>query len=157
MSQRIRQDLQSPAGIMLRHHLAFTGFSAVILLLLYSVLRLALLAYNSDLMGDYPKSVFIESFFNGFRFDLRLTVYACIPLIFSTLSQRAMSARQFHLIWLGVFASLSLLLGLIELDFYREFHQRLNGLVFQYISEDPKTVLSMLWYGFPVARYLLVW
>lgn len=48
-------------------------------------------------------------------------------------------------------------LGLMEMDFYREFHQRLNGLVFQYIKEDPKTVLSMLWYGFPVVRYLLAW
>ncbi|RML47301.1 hypothetical protein APX70_05818, partial [Pseudomonas syringae pv. maculicola] len=24
-------------------------------------------------------------------------------------------------------------------------------------KEDPKTVLSMLWYGFPVVRYLLAW
>ncbi|MEB0151098.1 LTA synthase family protein, partial [Pseudomonas sp. CCC2.2] len=46
---------------------------------------------------------------------------------------------------------------LMEMDFYREFHQRLNGLVFQYVKEDPKTVMSMLWYGFPVVRYLLAW
>ena len=48
-------------------------------------------------------------------------------------------------------------LGITELDFYREFHQRLNSLVFQYMSEDPKTVVSMLWYGYPVVRYLLAW
>lgn len=29
--------------------------------------------------------------------------------------------------------------------------------MFQYVKEDPKTVLSMLWYGFPVVRYLLAW
>ena len=29
------------------------------------------------------------------------------------------------------------------MDFYREFHQRLNSLVFQYMSEDPKTVMSV--------------
>src|SRR3546814_20363934 len=45
----------------------------------------------------------------------------------------------------------------MDMDFYREFHQRLNGLVFQYVQEDPKTVMSMLWYGFPVVRYLLAW
>jgi phosphoglycerol transferase MdoB-like AlkP superfamily enzyme len=45
----------------------------------------------------------------------------------------------------------------VELDFYREFNQRLNGLVFQYLKEDPKTVLSMLWFGFPVVRYFLAW
>ena len=43
------------------------------------------------------------------------------------------------------------------MDFYREFHQRLNSLVFQYLEEDLGTVSSMLWNGFPVARYLLAW
>ncbi|HAF92774.1 MAG TPA: hypothetical protein DCG67_13585, partial [Pseudomonas sp.] len=38
-----------------------------------------------------------------------------------------------------------------------EFHQRLNSLVFQYLSEDPATVLSMLWHGFPVLKLLGVW
>jgi len=50
---------------------------------------------------------------------------------------------------------LLILLGLVELNFYQEFHQRLNALVFQYLQEDPKTVLSMLWYGFPVVKLLL--
>eukprot|EP01031_Cornospumella_fuschlensis_P047576 gene47576-58283_t len=66
-------------------------------------------------------------------------------------------ARRLHLVWLTGFASVTLFFGLLELDFYREFHQRLNSLVFQYMSQDPKTVLSMLWYGFPVVRYLLAW
>ncbi|MDM1708294.1 hypothetical protein [Thiopseudomonas alkaliphila] len=48
------------------------------------------------------------------------------------------------LAWLVVSSSLSGLLGIIELDFYREFHQRLNSIVFQYLNEDPSTVISML-------------
>ena len=59
--------------------------------------------------------------------------------------------------WLSACASLVILLGLIELNFYQEFHQRLNALVFQYLQEDPATVLSMLWHGFPVLRLLLAW
>ena len=46
---------------------------------------------------------------------------------------------------------------MIELNFYQEFHQRLNALVFQYLGEDPATVLSMLWHGFPVVTLLSVW
>jgi phosphoglycerol transferase MdoB-like AlkP superfamily enzyme len=68
-----------------------------------------------------------------------------------------MARRGVFRFWLTVASSVVMFLGLMEMDFYREFHQRLNGLVFQYIKEDPKTVMSMLWYGFPVVRYLLAW
>jgi phosphoglycerol transferase MdoB-like AlkP superfamily enzyme len=59
--------------------------------------------------------------------------------------------------WLSLFAGVLLLLGIVELDFYREFNQRLNSLVFQYLKEDPRTVASMIWHGFPVLRHLVAW
>jgi len=143
--------------VTLRSHLTFTVLSALTLLILFALLRLALLLYNAELIGDTPSETFTEAFVNGARFDLRVVAIACAPLIFSLLSVRAMAARRLHCLWLGGFASIAVLLGVVELDFYREFHQRLNSLVFQYMSEDPSTVLSMLWYGFPVVRYLLAW
>ncbi|MDM8349693.1 LTA synthase family protein [Pseudomonas sp. sp1636] len=141
----------------LKSHLAFTLLSAMALLLLYALLRVALLVYNRELIGITPAATFAEAFFNGLRFDLRVVVYACIPLLLSLLSVRAMAARGLQRLWLTAFASVTLFLGLSELDFYREFHQRLNSLVFQYFQEDPRTVLSMLWNGFPVGRYLIAW
>lgn len=141
----------------LTSHLAFTGASALLLMLMYSLLRLALLLYNQEQIGDTSTWVLAEAFLNGLRFDLRLVVYACAPLLLSLLSPRAMAARRLHVAWLTLFASLTLFLGVTELDFYREFHQRLNSLVFQYLEEDLGTVLSMLWHGFPVVRYLLAW
>ncbi|HLA32989.1 MAG TPA: LTA synthase family protein [Pseudomonas sp.] len=141
----------------LTSHLVFTLLSALLLLLMYSLLRVALLAYNHELIGTTPAATFAEAFFNGLRFDLRVVVYACAPLLLALFSLRAMAARGLQRSWLTAFASLSLFLGLTELDFYREFHQRLNSLVFQYFLEDPQTVLSMLWNGFPVGRYLLAW
>ena len=141
----------------LRSHLAFTVYSGLVFLVLYTLLRGALLIYNRELIGSTPASTFVEAFINGFRFDLRLTIYALAPLLLSIPFITAMSLRRLHLAWLTVFASLTLFFGILELDFYREFHQRLNSLVFQYMSQDPKTVMSMLWYGFPVVRYLLAW
>src|SRR3990167_7928849 len=141
----------------LKSHLLFTLLSALALLLLYSLLRVALLVYNHELIGDTPASSFVEAFYNGMRFDLRVVVYACVPLLLALFSVRAMAARGALRLWLTGFASLTLFLALTELDFYREFHQRLNSLVFQYFQEDPQTVMSMLWNGFPVGRYLLAW
>jgi len=129
----------------------------LVLMAMYSLLRLALLIYNREQIGGATASILAEAFFNGLRFDLRLVVTACLPLLLALPSLRAMAARGFFRYWLTVFASITLFLGVIELDFYREFNQRLNGLVFQYLKEDPKTVLSMIWYGFPVLRYLLAW
>ncbi|MEF8721863.1 MAG: LTA synthase family protein [Candidatus Accumulibacter phosphatis] len=141
----------------LKSHLAFTLLSAAALLTLYTLLRLALLLYNRELIGSTPAATFIEAFYNGLRFDVRLVVYALTPLLLALLSIRAMAARGLLRGWLTAFASFTLLLGISELDFYREFHQRLNGLVFQYFEEDLATVGSMLWNGFPVGRYLLAW
>jgi phosphoglycerol transferase MdoB-like AlkP superfamily enzyme len=141
----------------MRHHLFFTLASAALLWLMYTLLRAALLWYNLELAGSTPSAALAQSFINGARFDLRLVAYICIPLVLSLLSYRAMAARGLHIAWLMLFASVTLFLGLVELDFYREFQQRLNSLFFQYLSEDPATVVSMLWHGFPVVRYLLVW
>ncbi|GHU07271.1 membrane protein [Betaproteobacteria bacterium] len=129
----------------------------LLLMLMYSLLRLALLVYNREQIGGATAGVLAEAFFNGLRFDLRLVVVICLPLILAIPGRQAMTARGLMRFWLSLLASVTLFLGLIELDFYREFNQRLNGLVFQYLKEDPKTVLSMLWYGFPVLRYLLAW
>lgn len=143
--------------ICLKSHLRFTLGSVAALLVMYSILRLALLVYNSEQIGTTSASDLGEAFINGLRFDLRLVVWGVAPLLLVMLSAKAMQMRRVLLYWLSLFASITLFLGLIELDFYREFNQRLNGLVFQYMKEDPQTVLSMLWFGFPVLRYLLTW
>lgn len=140
-----------------KSHLAYTLLSGLAIMLMLSGLRLALLMYNREMIGDTPTSTFVEAFFNGLRFDLRLVVYLLIPLLLAVLSARAMRWRGLFRAWLTITSSVVLLCGLMEMDFYREFHQRLNGLVFQYVKEDPKTVLSMIWYGYPVVRYLLAW
>ncbi len=151
---------QAARGILqptVKSHLAYTLLSGLAIMLMLSGLRLALLMYNREMIGDTPTSTFVEAFFNGLRFDLRLVVYLLIPLLLAVLSARAMRWRGLFRAWLTVASSVVLLCGLMEMDFYREFHQRLNGLVFQYVKEDPKTVLSMIWYGYPVVRYLLAW
>lgn len=141
----------------LRHHLLFMAGSALALLMLFTLLRLALLLYNRELLGDASPATLLEGFGNGLRFDLRLLVYICVPLSLAVLSRRAMAARRLQRLWLAACASLEILLGMVELNFYQEFHQRLNSLVFQYLAEDPATVLSMLWHGFPVLTLLSVW
>ncbi|ARB29431.1 LTA synthase family protein [Pseudomonas tolaasii] len=152
--QRASNRLLQPT---VKSHLAYTLLCALVMMVMFSLLRLALLVYNREMILDTPASTFLEAFANGLRLDIRLVMYVLVPLLLALFSVRAMAARGFFRLWLTVASSIALFLGLMEMDFYREFHQRLNGLVFQYVKEDPKTVMSMLWYGFPVVRYLLAW
>lgn len=143
--------------ITLRSHLLFTAASIALWLLLLTALRGLLLAYNHEMIGSSSTADLLEAFSNGVRFDLRLIVYVCIPLVLSILIPWLMNQRRLLVAWLTISAAISILLGIIELDFYREFHQRLNSLVFQYLNEDPATVISMLWHGFPVVILLSTW
>lgn len=147
---------RSPAtSIGLRQHLAFTLGAALALLLLFALMRLALLLFNRELAAAVPAGALLDAFGVGLRFDLRLVVIACAPMLLAIASYRAMQARRLFVGWLALFSTLCAFLGAVELNFYHEFQQRLNSLVFQYLQEDPATVLSMLWHGFPVLRLLL--
>lgn len=139
----------------LRGQLLFIIGALAALTLMLTLLRGALLAWNWELAAEVTRGDLLEAFFNGLRFDLRVVVIVGAPLMLTVLSARLMAMRTLQCLWLTLATVLLCLLGTVELSFYREFHQRLNTLVFQYLQEDPATVLSMLWYGFPVVRLLL--
>ncbi|MCL2076616.1 MAG: LTA synthase family protein [Betaproteobacteria bacterium] len=143
--------------LSIRNHLTFILLSGLAFLALFGFLRLALLIYNHELIGTTPAMTLIEALGNGLRFDLRVVSFILLPLLLALFSLRAMRARSLMRVWLTLAAVIVIFLGVVELDFYREFQQRLNGLVFQYMLEDPATVASMLWYGFPVLRLLFAW
>lgn len=72
--------LQNPT---VKSHLAYILLSGFALMVMYTLLRIGLLVYNREMIGDTPASTFLEALFNGTRFDLRLTVYLLIPLVLS--------------------------------------------------------------------------
>lgn len=137
--------------------LVFFALSTLVLMTLFSLLRYALFKYNYELAGDIPTSAFFESFLNGLRFDAKMTAFIMIPIGLTFLSKTLMGWRFIQRLWLTIAACIVIFLGVLELDFYREFQQRLNTLVLEYIRQDPKTVLSMIWNGYPVIKYLAAW
>ena len=109
--------------ITLRSHLLFTAVSIVLWLILLTALRALLLAYNHEMIGSSSSADLLEAFSNGVRFDLRLIVYVSIPLLLGILIPWLMNQRRLLVAWLTLSAAFSILLGIVELDFYREFHQ----------------------------------
>ncbi|HFD12137.1 MAG TPA: alkaline phosphatase family protein [Crenotrichaceae bacterium] len=135
--------------------LLFILNTAIHLIILQTVLRGFLLWRNIDLVPTIPYSEIIESFVIGSKFDLIITTYILIPVIFLLLNPKGLK-KKYAVMWLTFTAGVVTFFAILELDFYHEFHVRLNSLVFQYIREDATTVASMIWYGFPVIRYFLL-
>ncbi len=140
----------------LRRDLAFLSFTALALLATFALLRACLLWRNSGLAEAIPKGEIVQAFLVGIRFDLMVTAYILTPLSLALFAPRGLGSRRLARLWLAATSAAVIFLGVVELDFYREFQTRLNSLVFQYLAEDPQTVGKMIWAGFPVVRYSLL-
>ncbi len=132
------------------------GYSVVSLLAL-ALLRGILFYRNLGLAEGIPLPELATAFLVGLRFDLIITNIIVLPLVLALFLPNGLGRRKLVLLWLGFAGMLTLFFGVVELDFYHEFHTRLNSIAFQYLREDPATVSSMIWHGFPVIRYLLLW
>lgn len=149
---RARSDRHTLVG-----HACFMLLAMLALMLLFSLARTALYWHNVELASSLSRAEVLSSFGIGLRFDLMVTSILCLPLLAGFLWPSSAALRKYLVVWLAGASSLAIFFCITELDFYREFHQRLNSLVFEYIRQDPKTVLSMLWNGYPLFRYLLLW
>lgn len=134
----------------------YVAGSALVFMVLFALSRALLLTRNWSLAADIPSTELLKAFLVGARFDLVITSYVLVPMVLAMFLPAGLSRRAWWNGWLAIVAGVFSFLAALELDFYKEFHARLNSLVFQYVKEDPATVLNMLWYGFPVIRYLLL-
>jgi phosphoglycerol transferase MdoB-like AlkP superfamily enzyme len=128
-----------------------------LVVLLFEILRLAMLLRNRDLV-DAGAGVVARSFLLGLRFDIAVAAYATGPILFLALGVGLVLGRAWARRLLeGSAALLGFVLvfgGLAELEFYREFYARYNLLSLHYWTH-PTTVASMIWHGYPVVRYAL--
>ncbi|WP_041066560.1 LTA synthase family protein [Thiolapillus brandeum] len=137
--------------------LGFIGASSLLLLLAQQALRLILLLRNPELAEGASTTDLVWAFAVGIRFDLIITSYILIPVVLALLLPNGLGKRRLARYWLLATGGIVLFLGISEPEFYHDFHTRLNSLAIQYLKEDPSTVSSMIWHGFPVIRYLLLW
>ncbi|HDS16895.1 MAG TPA: alkaline phosphatase family protein [Proteobacteria bacterium] len=132
------------------------GLTAI-LIFFFGLQRALLLWFNRELAKTVPSVEIVRAFFIGMRFDLVVIGAVMLLPILLQCFPGGTWRLSFSVFWVTGWGSLLLLLGVIELEFYRQFHTRLNSLVVDYLKEDPKTVTSMIWHGCPVLSYLGLW
>jgi len=138
-----------------------TGFlkTLVVFLSFFSLYRLALLVANIQEFKDIPLSIILQSFVVGLRFDLSVSLYALSLLFvlnyFFFFFNKENWLRLFNLVYLTLVLFVFVFLSVVEIEFYKYFHTRLNIYVFN-IEKNPGFVTKMIWESYPVIPLLLI-
>ncbi|MDH5631788.1 MAG: sulfatase-like hydrolase/transferase [Gammaproteobacteria bacterium] len=134
--------------------LRFLFFVSIGYIVLFSGLRLAFWLYFSDAADNIPADVMLESFYIGYKFDLRLTMFVIAPALFlgwiKTLSPTwNETARKGWAIYFGI-ASLALLVH-YSLDWahFAYLRTRMDATILRFLA-DFETSMQMAWETYPV-------
>ena len=148
-------------GALLRAYARLLGVWVLIFLFFRLVLMIATWGFH----GDATAGLLLRSFLHGLRFDFAMATLLSAPFALWQMWRPVMQ-RVEHRLFFGLFAAVSLLTLFaitVEVEYYKEFQVRLGPLVLEYFGkpEDNRTVVGMIWHGYPVVRWtsfcLVVW
>jgi len=133
----------------------------ILLAVFFELWRGILLLLLRDLAPDVPTPVLARSFLVGLRFDLSVASYLVMPLLLLGMIPyadigRSRLARHIVFIALTLLAGGAFLLSLVDIEFFRFFNARLNGIALNWI-DTPGWVAHMIWETYPVVAYLMLW
>lgn len=131
------------------------------LVIFFQFWRLILFIGLGELTDGIPNSIIFKSFVVGFRFDAVIASY--ITILFYLLSLipgidvlKNKIMRRINLSLLFILASIVFFIHLCDIEFYKFYHSRLNGMALQW-TEDHDFVFSMIWETYHVVFYLLLY
>jgi phosphoglycerol transferase MdoB-like AlkP superfamily enzyme len=122
--------------------------------------RLALIIATWPLRGDATPALIAKALLVGLRFDLAVGVALTLPFALWLVLRAAPSVLERRIVTglFGLLGVVVLFAAIAEVEFYKEFEMRFGPLVFEYFGkkEHNEIVLSMIWTGYPVVRWMLV-
>jgi phosphoglycerol transferase MdoB-like AlkP superfamily enzyme len=131
----------------------------LMLVALFEVMRVGMILRNSSSANGATFGQLLSSFFYGLRFDLAIACYLALPVVVighlpAVGLWYSYRLRKIVLWVLTIVLAVTIFVLLAEYEFFREFQTRYNQLAFQYLDQ-PKIVVGMVWYNYPVVRYVL--
>ena len=118
--------------------LRFLLRSLLTILFLQQLLRVCLmLAYPSDTLY-LPLPVIAEALFYGFRFDLMLSTWICIPMIIACAFPSGLRVRSLWRAWLSFMGLASIITGLVAISFYQIVGAEQGSSFYQWLANGEK-------------------
>jgi phosphoglycerol transferase MdoB-like AlkP superfamily enzyme len=129
-------------------------------MLMLIALRVVFWAVFRSTAPESPASDFLWAWCLGFRFDLRLSLLACLPvLVLSWIPGlnfvRSSTARRIWLVYFFGLAGFLILAYFVDLAHYGYLHDRLNASATDHILA-PMIALQFIWETYPVIPGLIV-
>src|SRR4051812_49377514 len=146
-----------PSGAWISRGPLFYVLLALLLVALFEFLRLGMILRNASSARGLSAGQLLTSFFYGLRFDVAIACFTTLPVVILghlTGLRHSRRAQRIIFVALQVAVTIIIFLLLAEYEFFNEFQTRYNQLAFQYFDQ-PKTVVGMVWYNYPVVRYVL--
>lgn len=127
----------------------------MLLMILLSVIRGVLCVLFADQMGENAGfSDIISCIIGGVKFDARFALIAIAPsflLAAFVVTPRFGRLLDCLRLWLGwFFVNLTIILGVVDIGFFYEYHDQFNQWIFGVIYDDWRSLLWTVWDGYPI-------
>ena len=132
----------------------------LLMCLFFGLWRLLFVYLLWDVLSTVPREEILKSFFIGWRFDFAvmrwpLPIMYLLSIIPFVSADRNRWTREIAYGVLTGIVALFFLMHLADIEFFRQFNGRLNGVALLW-QEAPGVALSMIWRHYPVIWYLLL-
>lgn len=128
-------------------------------IIFFSLYRFIFLLINLNEFVGIPFLIILQSFLVGLRFDISVSLYALSILFILNYLLYFFNKRHwlkiFNIVYTKFVLFVFIFLSVVEIEFYKYFHSRLNIYVFN-VEENPKFVIKMIWESYPVIPLLLI-
>ncbi len=128
-------------------------------LLIFTLFRIIFWALFRSTAPEAPGSDLLRALYLGFKFDLRLTLLICLPVLALSWVPglnfvRSSIARRVWLAYFVVMAAFLILTYFVDIAHYDYLHGRLNANAINYIS-TPAIALQFIWETYPAIPGIL--
>ena len=139
----------------IRFALVVIGFN----MLLFTLFRVLFWAFFQSIAPEPTTSEFLSALYLGFKFDLRLSLLVCLPvLVLSWIPFlnfiRSSVAKRIWLVYFTLVAAFLILTYFVDIAHYDYLHDRLNASSLEHIL-SPAIALQMIWETYPVIPGIL--
>ncbi|MFB0505783.1 MAG: LTA synthase family protein [Thermodesulfobacteriota bacterium] len=140
----------------IRFGLVVIGFNVLI----FTLFRLIFWAVFRSTAQEAPGLDFLWALYVGFKFDLRLSLLICLPVLALSWIPglnfvRSPIAKRIWLVYFVAMAAFLILTYFVDLAHYDYLHDRLNASAMEHIL-SPEIALQFIWETYPVIPGILV-
>lgn len=120
------------------------------------IFRVLLMAVFHGRMGPHatPWQV-VLTLLNGFRFDAQAATFFCVVPLAASLLGLTRTAGILRALALGLFTVLFIVLGIVDLGFFREYDDQFNHFILGVVTDDFRAILATIGKAYPLPMIVL--